>query len=283
MKHTSGIFLYSIPDKKFLVGHVTNSSFYSIPKGEVEQNEGYFTTAKRELFEETNIKYEDLNVANVQRLPKQKYKSKKKILHPYLVCVFNSISEFEVKCNSVIDNTDIPEFDGFEWATLKTPPNLHKTQIDSIAIILKEKHHKNFDHSNLDGFFAFTEEDLKDIIRPIRGLSVDYIIKCALDQKIQKEWVPQIGDMILGITGNMFVISAVDEYAEEVGGTQYYFGGHKAWTICENKRKEIYSCYVFNNDGVKYKLIDANFEPLNYLESFGMSSKKDFRFIPYIN
>lgn len=58
-----------------------------------------------------------------------------------------------------------------------------------------------------------------------KGLSKEYILECIFDDDIQKKWIPGVGDIIVGYTGNIFVISVIDRLHKSLGGSMYYFGG----------------------------------------------------------
>jgi len=131
MINTYGIFL--ICEGKLLVCHVTNSNSFSIPKGLADDREYAIDTVKRELFEETNIEFDSLKIVS-QKLNKGViYKTKKKALSSITVIATNKIDEFDLKCNSLVDNT-FPETDSFHWVTKKEAllMNIHESQKEII-------------------------------------------------------------------------------------------------------------------------------------------------------
>ncbi len=140
---TSGIYLYDLAKDLILIGHVTNNGkSYSIPKGLFEEiDEDYFTTAIRELKEETNISYDDLNVILKKEFELVQYKNSNKKLKSYLV-VFNpgeTILNAECFSNFVDENgEEQPEIDFFLWVTLDDSYNyLSETQSTHIPKIKK--------------------------------------------------------------------------------------------------------------------------------------------------
>jgi hypothetical protein len=56
-------------------------------------------------------------------------------------------------------------------------------------------------------------------------LNKKYLLECIFNKKIQQKWTPNVGDVIVGCTGNIFVISAIDNLHECIGGKLFYFGG----------------------------------------------------------
>lgn len=122
----------------------------------------------------------------------------------------------------------------------------------------------------------FDIEDLEFYLKdkPFKGLPKNYILKAIFNTKIQKNWKPQIGDVIVGCTGNIFVISGLDRLHESLGGNRYYFGGS-----CCNRDGGIAldSTYCFTaNESGKY------IHPLNGpVDDPYHSSIRDFRYVPY--
>lgn len=139
----AGMFLVN-KDGKLLVCHPTNhsQSFWSIPKGKVEDGEYYLDAAIRETYEETNIK---LTFAkNVIKMEPQTYSHKKKILHPFVVFEKDNLhlnwDKFEIKCNSNVpqDRGGFPEMDDYKWVSLDEAKTiLHETQKNCIDEIKK--------------------------------------------------------------------------------------------------------------------------------------------------
>jgi len=110
--------------------------------------------------------------------------------------------------------------------------------------------------------------------KPFKGLSKEYIMKAIFDEHIQKNWKPQMGDIIVGKSGNIFVISGVDSLHESIGGNRYYFGGGS----CNRDGGSILDstyCYTANESG-KYIHPVKGEQPNPY-----HSSIRDFRYVPY--
>ena len=116
----------------------------------------------------------------------------------------------------------------------------------------------------------FNKEDLEFYLNdePFKGLSKEYIMEAIFNSDIQNKWHPQVGDIIVGETGNIFVISAMDRLHERLGGDRYYFGGG----YCN--RDSAY-CFTANESG-KY------IHPLNG-EQFNLyhHSIREFKYVPY--
>ena len=62
----------------------------------------------------------------------------------------------------------------------------------------------------------FNREDLEFFLQktPFKGLSKDYILQCIFNDKIQDDWKPQVGDVIVGCTGNILEVAHVIEMEE---------------------------------------------------------------------
>lgn len=131
-------------DGKLLVCHPTNHSqtFWSIPKGKVEDGEYYLDAAIRETYEETNI---NLTFAkNVVKLESQTYSHRRKILYPFVVFEKDNLhlnwGGFDIKCNSNVpqERGGFPEMDDYKWVSLdEAKPMLHETQKNCIDDIKK--------------------------------------------------------------------------------------------------------------------------------------------------
>jgi hypothetical protein len=107
-----------------------------------------------------------------------------------------------------------------------------------------------------------------------KGLSKKYLLDCIFDEDIQQKWSPQLGDVIIGCTGNIFVIGAIEELHEKLGGREYFFGGGS----CNRDGGGILDstfCYTANESGKKYHPLDGEIEDLYH------SSIRDFKFVPY--
>lgn len=122
----------------------------------------------------------------------------------------------------------------------------------------------------------FNKEDLEFHLNDelFKGLHKDYIMEAIFNSDIQNKWQPQVGDIIVGCTGNIFVISGLDKLHEKLGGNRYYFGGSSCNRDGGNVLDSTY-CYTANEIG-KY------IHPLNgEQENLYHSSIRDFRYVPY--
>ncbi len=127
--------------------------------------------------------------------------------------------------------------------------------------------HKEFDRETIEFF-------LKD---SFKGLSKEYILDKIFDEEIQKNWTPQVGDVMVGCTGNIFVINVIDELHETLGGRRYYFGGGSCNRDGGNILNSTYQ-FTANESGVYYGWGDSGIEKQDKLDH---SSIRDFRFVPY--
>jgi len=126
MKTTCGVFL--VCNNKLLIGHVTNSQDWSIPKGLIDPNETELEAALRELKEETNIDSECLKFHNGTQLYVP-YEHKKKTLCAFLA--FTDI-EHDAICYSIVTShggEPFPEIDYFKWVNFDEAfEKIHPTQ-----------------------------------------------------------------------------------------------------------------------------------------------------------
>lgn len=121
----------------------------------------------------------------------------------------------------------------------------------------------------------FNKEDLEFFMPPsFKGLSKQYMIDKIFDKDIQKDWKPKTGDIIVGETGNVFVISSTHVLVDELGGNLYFFGGGLCNRTGGNLLNETYS-FTMNKDGLWYQ---HGREPK---EDSYHSSFYDFRYVPY--
>ena len=121
----------------------------------------------------------------------------------------------------------------------------------------------------------FEREELDFFLpKSFKGLSKKYILECIFNEDIQKEWIPSLGDVIVGCTGNIFVIGGVDFLNETLGGKRYYFGGGSCNRSGGCVLDETY-CYTANESG-KY-IHPTKGEQANPYHS----SIRNFRFVPY--
>lgn len=107
-----------------------------------------------------------------------------------------------------------------------------------------------------------------------KGLPKKYIMDCIFNEDIQSKWKPTTGDIIVGCTGNIFVISGMDLLHEELGGVRYYFGGGMCNRNSGNILDETY-CYTANKNGKYIHPLEGEQENPYH------SSIRDFRFVPY--
>ncbi len=142
----AGLFLIR-KDNKFLVGHPTRhkATFWSIPKGKVEEGEENILAAVRETQEECNVDVSNWSV--VHNLEPVKYTKTKKILYPFVLFERQNVfdfDKFELKCNSFVpeDKGGFPEMDDFKWVTIEEGRSLlHETQVaclDKIEAIINK-------------------------------------------------------------------------------------------------------------------------------------------------
>jgi 8-oxo-dGTP pyrophosphatase MutT (NUDIX family) len=136
METSCGFVIFHHPSNCVLMGRATRSgNEWSIPKGKKEDEENDYQTALRELKEEVNIDTDYIKKCIVYRLESQLYKSKRKILKPYLA--ITSDSKFkDLKCNSFFETDkgeSLPEFDRIEWININSifdgEFKIHETQI----------------------------------------------------------------------------------------------------------------------------------------------------------
>lgn len=103
-----------------------------------------------------------------------------------------------------------------------------------------------------------------------KGMKKDYILSRMFNLGIQKRWIPGVGDVMVGETGNIFVISGIHHLKEELGGPLYFFGGG----LCNRDGGCLLNStqsYVMNKEGKKYTELDVHH----------ISKVSDFRYVPY--
>jgi hypothetical protein len=119
----------------------------------------------------------------------------------------------------------------------------------------------------------FIKEDLEFYLPDsFKGLSKQYILDKIFNIKIQKNWKPSVGDVIVGFTGNVFVISGRHQFVPELGGDLFFFGGHGCNRDSNNKLNST-ACYLMNEKG-------ETSENCEY-DTYNVSSFSDYRFVPY--
>jgi len=126
----------------------------------------------------------------------------------------------------------------------------------------------------------FIKEDLQfNLPKSFKGLSQEYILYCIFNDAIQSKWKPQIGDVIVGHTGNIFVISGKHfksiEYTHTKeaieGDSLFFFGGG----LCNRDGSSLLNethCETMNEFGNP---------PETLKEKLFFCSWKEFRFVPY--
>jgi len=122
----------------------------------------------------------------------------------------------------------------------------------------------------------FIKEDLEFFLpnKPFKGLSKEYILEAIFNDEIQKKWTPQVGDIIVGSTGNIFVISGTTNLHERIGGKMYFFGG----SLCNRdggSALDSTCCFTANESGVYYHPLYGEQQNLNH------SSIRKFKYVPY--
>jgi 8-oxo-dGTP pyrophosphatase MutT (NUDIX family) len=131
---TSGVFLIDNRDKILMV-HPTNHRWdvWGIPKGVIEIGESSIDGALRELQEETDIdlyKLMKLFGYEYHYIGQQKYKATSKTIDGHLFRINSNLSNLELKCTSLIENTGQPECDKFKWIDIEESLDwLHESQV----------------------------------------------------------------------------------------------------------------------------------------------------------
>jgi ADP-ribose pyrophosphatase YjhB (NUDIX family) len=134
---TCGIYLYNCLTKKFLVGHPTHSRWnnWSIPKGVMEEGEVVEDVCYRELFEETGIDINNINIISLHRLPARKYQKQEKSLDSFLVVTDSDLSKHKFTSN-LVEGKDFAEIDKWKWVTLEeAAPIIHQSQAENLQVI----------------------------------------------------------------------------------------------------------------------------------------------------
>ena len=124
----------------------------------------------------------------------------------------------------------------------------------------------------------FDKDDL-DFYLPdsFKGLSKEYMIDCIFDEDIQKNWKPTVGDVMVGNTGNVWVISAWHKTHLDMGGDKFFFGGG----LCNRDGgiflNETYT-FVMNEDGLEYVHGENG---IITRDNLYYSKFSNFRYVPY--
>lgn len=145
MKITCGIWLFN-KNKEMLLVHPTYhaENFYTIPKGVMDAGETEFEAAKRELHEETNILWSDIEkfITNITELELKVFKNNKKAMKSFVVECDSDLSFLELKCNSMVPRKEpFPEVDVFIWRTIDNLGDIsfhhsHEMCLDNLKKIL---------------------------------------------------------------------------------------------------------------------------------------------------
>jgi 8-oxo-dGTP pyrophosphatase MutT (NUDIX family) len=113
-QHSSGIIITD--GEQFLIGHVTNSSFWSVPKGLVDPGESEIDAAVRETQEETDIIIAPETLTYLGKFP---YRDKKDLsLFVYKTETKSLPPTSMMKCDSVVFVSELegfPEIDSFQY------------------------------------------------------------------------------------------------------------------------------------------------------------------------
>lgn len=130
-----GIFIFN-KKLELLLCHPTNhpKDFWSIPKGLSDGNESFLKAAFRGVLEETGIDYFNYKREYFKNLEYRKYNNGSKILIPF--AIFDEPTYSELRCESMISGTKIPEVDDYDWVYWEDAFDLlHETQFDSLEEI----------------------------------------------------------------------------------------------------------------------------------------------------
>ena len=125
----------------------------------------------------------------------------------------------------------------------------------------------------------FNREDIEYFLPDtFKGLSKQYLLDCIFNDDIQRLWIPEIGDIIVSKTGNIFVISNIENYCEDLGGTLYFYSGFLASTNNSNYLS-VTKCYTMNKSG---KWISYNSKgKLEESQNCYHNKLDNYKFVPY--
>lgn len=135
---TCGIFLYCVPQERFLLCHATASrNGWSIPKGLPDPGETKDMAAVRELKEETGIDLSNHKVVLFQSFEEVKYQKQNKWLHSFLAAVDQDITGLPLRC-STITAKGYPEVDKYLWANESVfRETAHESQVRVLDQVLE--------------------------------------------------------------------------------------------------------------------------------------------------
>ena len=134
---TCGTYLYSSPLKKILISHPTRTRWnnWSIPKGLMEKGEDVYDVCVRELYEETGIDINKINILSSHRLPTRKYQKQEKSLDSFLVITDTDFTNHKYTSN-LAEGKDFGENDKWKWVTLEEAvPIIHQSQAENLPLI----------------------------------------------------------------------------------------------------------------------------------------------------
>ena len=136
MRYSSGIFIFR-KDGKLLVAHPTGSLHdWTIPKGTIEFGETLATTAVRETEEEAGL---IIPKDQLESLSKVRYRSNRKILHPFVFFEDDDNSldliNANLHCKTCRDDGSF-EIDDYRWVNMEVAHDLlHESQKRSLQEI----------------------------------------------------------------------------------------------------------------------------------------------------
>lgn len=119
-----GVYLFN-SDNKLLIEHPTGHkpNVWTIPKGRMDDGEtDYFSVAKRELFEETNVNLDNLNIVKQEEFDMIRYRETNKYLKGFFVKVDSDVSDVVLGCESMVYRNGVPSFpevDGYKWVDVE--------------------------------------------------------------------------------------------------------------------------------------------------------------------
>ncbi len=121
---------------------------------------------------------------------------------------------------------------------------------------------EEFEYDTIE-FFVNDDNEFK--------INKSHILSMCFNEEVQSRWKPKVGDIILGKTGNLFVISSSERLNESIGGTLFFFGGG---TYFYNDGTKGTYCYTMNESGTRYNSFKESTDDLYH------SSFSEFRWIP---
>lgn len=137
MKISAGVIITNIDDSKILLGHITGSEYWSIPKGVIDPGENPFEACVREVKEETGL---ILNAVYLEDLGVFDY-LKNKMLYLFKCTQFKILPLIDtMKCTSYFEKNGklFPELDDFKFVEISelekyTSKNMFKTLSNALS------------------------------------------------------------------------------------------------------------------------------------------------------